>query len=92
MKTFSEHVRSLAIFMTNGFCGVEGCHKKATEFHHKLANTKVNNRLFPLFIHSLFNCLPICNDCHMSKPKVKIYEKDAIAYEEYLRDYIKNIG
>lgn len=81
---FSEEVRKRAYIITNGFCEYEGCVNKATEFHHKLANTSLNRKLYPKFIDSIFNCMPICSDCHMTKPKVKISERRASIYESSL--------
>ena len=78
---FSQEVREKALYITGGYCEYDGCLKKATEFHHMLSNTKTNRNLFPRFIDSIFNCMPICNDCHMSKPKVKISERRAEMYE-----------
>lgn len=87
--TFSKEVRELASRASHGFCRCsDDCLKRATEFHHMLPNTKVNNNLYPLFLHSIFNCCPINHDCHMVKPKRKIREADAVSYEEYLKTVI----
>ncbi len=87
MKTFSAQTRESMHEAYNGFCHCSFvCSKEVTEFHHMLANTKVNNKLYPLFLQSPFNCLPINNDCHLSKPKIKIGENLAKVYEEYLRE------
>ena len=87
---FSQQVRDLVFRVTHGFCEYQGCCNRATEFHHKVANTKVNQKLYPLFLQSIFNCMAICNDCHMTKPKVKISDSYAEAYEIYLTDLKKN--
>lgn len=90
MKTFSPRTREMMLRVSNGKCQCSfECVKQVTEFHHKLPNTKVNQKLFPLFLQSPFNCLPINNDCHMSKPKIKVSESEATVFEEFLKDLIK---
>lgn len=89
-KTFNENTRRLALRSTSGYCSYDGCNNRATEFHHKMPNTKTNQKIYPLFLQSIFNCFPICNDCHMSKPKIKISYALANSYEEWLNDYINN--
>lgn len=92
MKTFPDYVRELALLKSNGYCQCsDGCAKQATEFHHKLSNTKVNQRLFPIFLQSIFNCCPINRDCHASKPLPRISEREAKFYEMYLQT-IKDRG
>ncbi len=88
--TFSNDVRRMALSLSNGFCQCsEGCIKRVTEFHHRLSNTKVNQKLYPIFLHSLFNCCPINRDCHMTKPLPRISVHEAAIYEEFLRELIK---
>lgn len=90
MKTFSDKTRVMMLVSANGYCQYQGCYNRATEFHHKMPNTLVNQKLYPLFLQSPFNCLPICSDCHMTKPKIKINESLAAAYEEFLNDLSEN--
>ena len=90
MKTFSAKTRAMVFTASHGYCEYDGCHNKATEFHHMLPNTKVNQKLYPNFLQSPMNCMAICNDCHMTKPKIKIYENKALAYEVFLNDINKN--
>ena len=86
MKTFSPKTRELALRMANGYCQCEKiCTEKAEEFHHKLPNTKTNQKLYPLFLHSIFNCCAINHGCHMNKPKPKVTIQEAAAYEEFLQ-------
>jgi hypothetical protein len=93
MNTFSPRVREIMFQASSGFCQCStACTKKITEFHHPLANTSINRQRYPLFIQSAFNCTPINNDCHMVKPKVKISERMAIAYEIYLQELIQKKG
>ncbi len=86
MRTFSPKTRELALRMSNGYCQCSpDCVEKVTEFHHKLPNTQVNQKLYPLFLHSIFNCCPIAHGCHMNKPKPRISAMEAAAFEEFLQ-------
>lgn len=90
MMTFSPDTRVLAFKLSNGYCLCsDWCVEKASQLHHKLANTKVNQRLFPLFLHSIFNACPINENCHATKPLPRITEHEAAIYEEYLRTTLK---
>jgi hypothetical protein len=83
--TFSQKVRELALRMSHGRCQCSpSCIKPVTEFHHKMANTKVNQRLYPIFLQSIFNCCAIAHSCHMEGRGPKIRDNEASAYEEYL--------
>jgi len=84
---FDYQVRDIAFEMSNGFCQCsKECILPVTEFHHKLSNSKVNAQLYPLFINSIFNCCPINHNCHLNKtPLPHISEREAKAYEEYLK-------
>lgn len=87
---FSELTRLLAIQSTHGFCAVDDCINAAVDFHHRLANTKLNNKKFPLFTQSIFNCFIICRDHHDNYSllkNVKITEVQAEAYEQWLRQF-----
>jgi len=90
MKTFSKKTREAVLRASNGRCSYQDCLNMATEFHHMLPNLVYYQNLFPLFLQSPFNCMAICNDCHMTKPKVKVKENFAIVYEEFLNDLSKN--
>lgn len=40
----------------------------AEELHHTgVHNTKVNRRMYPLYIHSLWNLLAVNHECHMQR-------------------------
>lgn len=68
----------------NGYCMV--CTKKIDEFHHRVANTATNRKLFPVFISSIFNCVGLCRTCHIYKTnKVNITEDMAREYEQALQ-------
>ena len=84
--TFSTEVREKIVEATGGHCLCsEECTHLATEFHHILANTKVNQKLFPHFIQSIFNCCPINHACHMTKPLPRVSLRMVEAFEWYLQ-------
>lgn len=86
MKTFSGEVRQDMLLASNGYCQCsEKCLLTVMEFDHIVPNTKANNKLFPLFLHSPFNCRPINRGCHMQKGKSSITLGQAKVYEEYLK-------
>ena len=90
---FSEYTRRLALKMQNGYCMVVGCMNKATDFHHRFSNTKLNNKKFPLFVQSIFNCFPICRKCHDDYGNfeyIKITDSQAECYEEWLEKFQSN--
>lgn len=91
MKTFSDKTRSMMLVASGGYCQCSTlCQQPVTEYHHNVPNTKINQRLWPLFLQSPFNCIPINNGCHLNKPlPQKPNEATIAAYEEYLND-IKN--
>ena len=41
---------------------------QVTDLHHKLHNTKVNRKLYPLFIDSMLNLVPVNNAWHLKYP------------------------
>lgn len=87
-KTFSQSTRLNVFEAWNGYCCVQDCMNKATEAHHALPNTKLNNKLFPLFIHSAFNLKPVCRYHHENYtmfPELKITIKLAEVYEMELK-------
>lgn len=80
--------RELAFGLAHGYCMCsKDCDKRATDLHHKLPNTKVNRRTFPLFIDSIFNLCPANNSCHLHKNMPKITVRQAAIYEEWLREF-----
>ena len=69
----------------NWFCAMPGCLNRADDMHHVVPQTEVNRKLYPHYIDSPFNLLPICNVCHMNKPLPgKPGERLIILYETYL--------
>jgi len=86
-ETFSEETRNAVYEAQNGYCATEGCLNPIHSFHHKLHNTKGNRKLFPLFIHSVFNCVGLCYNCHKNKSHLfRITEALAKVYEYFLRN------
>lgn len=69
------------------YCWNDKCTNKAEHLHHLLSQSKVNRRLFPLFIHSPFNLVPLCSTCHLSKPLPHLDERLARVYERYLQEF-----
>ena len=79
-KGFGEEVRTEIGKAQNGKC--KRCRKDIVDFHHMLHNTKVNRKLFPLLIDSVFNCVGLCRDCHDNhKHKYRISLGLAAVYE-----------
>lgn len=88
MQTFSQEIREGLFNAFHGFCSIPDCHNQALEMHHVLPNTKRNQKKFPLFLQSPFNCCPICKSCHEKYSIfewLKITEKQAEVYEKYLK-------
>ena len=61
------------------------------EIHHKISNSKVNRRKYPLLIDSPLNLIPLCNNmengCHEKTKHIhKIREREADTLEAWLQD------
>ena len=83
--TFSADVRMMVRRGAAGYCTAPGCVNPGLEFHHRVANTVTNNKLYPLFLHSIFNCAFVCRDCHSNHNYVfNINPLFTRAYEAYL--------
>ena len=88
-KTFSADVRALMLNATNGYCSAPGCASSGLEFHHRVPNTVTNNKLYPLFLHSVFNCAFVCRECHSNHNHVfNIGSSTAMAFELYLKEVV----
>ena len=82
----NQETRELVFKRAHGYCMCnDKCQEKATDLHHLLSNTVVNRNIFPLFIDSPFNLLPVFNGCHLTKPMPKITPHQASLYETWLR-------
>jgi len=87
IPTFSKDVRQGIMDGQRGYC--KGCLAPIQDFHHMLHNTVANRKLFPNFIHSIWNCVGLCRDCHLNgDPIYKVTEEMAIQYEQALRLWI----
>ena len=89
--TFSEETREAIKYAQNEVCKVPGCYEKIDDYHHCLENTKPNRKLFPLFIHSIFNCVGIHRGHHdgPEKEQFKISVKLAEVYERWLERFLE---
>lgn len=82
--TFTKEVREAIRDSQYGYCA--NCLKPIDSFHHKLHNTKSNQQKFSLFLHSIFNCVGLCELCHRNKSHLfEISERLAKIYEEFLK-------
>ena len=83
-KTFSKTTRELVRDAQHGRC--DHCSSNAiTDYHHRVPNTKTNNRLYPYFLHSIFNCVGLCRNCHDNcKHNYNILPDMAMAYNVWL--------
>lgn len=86
-KTFSVEVKIRESEAHTGYCRIKGCVKKIHSFHHRLPNTKSNQKKYPLFLQSQFNIAGLCDVHHInhSSTGIDITEREAAAYEEYLK-------
>ena len=87
MKTFSDEVRVSMLEASYGYCQcTKHCGRTAEQAHHIVPNTKVNRKLYPLFIQSPFNLRYLNHICHLNKPlPEKPNETTLKVYEEYLQ-------
>ncbi len=84
-----------AIMNLYGYCCAECMSPLNVELHHKLPRSKSRTKLYPLFIDSPMNLIPLCggmsNNCHSNhKIKYKIGEQEAQIYETYLESLKEN--
>ena len=87
-ETFPEDVK-MAIFKSqHGMCANEGCFNPIVDFHHCKHNTIPNNKRYPLFLHSIFNCKGLCFKAHEHYAKWNISDDLAEAYENWLRRFL----
>ena len=86
----NHKTRELAFRQNGGYCMCsKECLEMSNEIHHKLPNTKVNKKKYPLFLESIFNLCPINHDCHMSKPLPTISDWQAQIYEQWLEMFLQ---
>ena len=84
---FTRWVRESVYEAQNGYCRCKDCLNKIDEFHHRMPNTVMNQKLYPFFLQSPFNCVGLCRACHGSAAmhQFKITIKEAQFYELYLQ-------
>lgn len=88
----SQETYEAVITAYSWYCGNPDCVNKADELHHRVSKSKVNQKMFPNFIHSPINLIPLCNDCHIQeKHKFKIPESVAYMYERWLSGLKENL-
>ena len=70
----------------NGYCKVKNCFALIHSIHHRLWDTKVNRKLYPLFIDSPMNGVGLCFAHHSGpeKEQFKITDGEAKLYEVWL--------
>lgn len=70
---FSEETKREVLEENNYLC--QYCKVKPVfDFHHRLSNTKYNQKKFPKFLQSKKNCKGLCRDCHTSGKVKKLYK------------------
>ena len=84
----NQETREAVFRIVHGYCMCsKECQERATDAHHMLPNTNTNRKLYPLFIDSIFNLLPMSNDCHLTKPLKTIRPHEASIYEAWLQKF-----
>ncbi len=85
MKTFSIEVREAIVNAQAGICDL--CAERIHSIHHKLSNTKVNQKRYPLFVQSIFNGVGLCGGCHTNHhARYNIPYPMVDAFERYLEN------
>jgi len=93
IETFSEEVKTLIYEAQNGYCAIDGCLEQIHSIHHKLHNTSYNRKSSPLFIHSVFNAIGLCFNCHKNNSHLfRITSKIAEVYENVMRNLKETNG
>lgn len=82
-KSFSDLMRRTVGEAQNWTCF--RCLKPIASYHHRLENTEVNHKKFPIFLNSPFNCVGLCQECHDQKSHLfAISLRMAEVYETWL--------
>jgi hypothetical protein len=66
------------------------CGKKATQKHHKFADTKVNREKYKKLLDADFNLIDICHDCHVSHNNYILCRDYVLNEKEFLELCKKN--
>ena len=88
IKTFPDSVKIAVGEAQHGMCAIEGCYEPIHSFHHCKHNTIPNNKLYPLFLHSIFNCKGSCLKHHEHYAIWNISDDLAEAFENWLRKFL----
>lgn len=88
MKHYGEKFRFL-VARQGGLCPIAreryGWAEAPTELHHRIHNTKVNRKLYPLYIDSVWNLAAVSHWSHMAFPSWgRISYREAAARERFL--------
>jgi hypothetical protein len=91
IPTFSKEVRDAIYEAQNGRCKL--CLDGIDDYHHRISNSITNQKLFPLFLQSVFAAVGLCRSCHESEAiyLLKITMKEAMAYENYLAELVARV-
>jgi len=91
MPNYEKKLRYL-MRKTHGVCPIalekDGFSLGVTELHHIVHNTKVNRKLFPLLIHSVWNLVAVNHSWHMEYPtwgRRKDWQLEARRRESFLQ-------
>jgi len=83
--TFPPEIKEDVIQIQRGYCDSIGCYSKIHSIHHKLPNHKANQKKYPNFIHSIFNAIGLCEECHTNHYyNYRVNPEAAEVYEKYI--------
>ena len=88
IATFSDDVKKAILNAYHDKCAHKDCGEEATSVHHRKEKAKYNVKRYPLFIHSIFNAVPLCNFHHEHRAEWNISDDLAEAYEAWLRKFM----
>jgi hypothetical protein len=75
----------------HGLCAISGEPLKRfwgeVQMHHKLADTKTNNKIAPLFINSVWNLCLVNTADHMTKPLPRVSDYEARKRQWFLQQH-----
>ena len=76
-----------AVMLCYGYRCYLCCGSERVELHHRMPKSKVNQKLYPLLIHSPVNLYPLCRSCHVGrKHEVAMSHTEAEMYERFLME------
>jgi len=90
-KPFPEHVKLAVMDAQHGKCAERDCYGKIVDFHHCKPNSKINNKLYPLFIPSIFNCKGCCRWHREHYAQWNITDALCGTYEEWLERFMTDM-